>query len=131
MTDPSLQSETDPEQMKQAAGDELARRRPRYFGALPPRLSEDASPAATTTPVSVRIFETLLHRAWNELLNSFVEKKGSAPDPSQLLRGQDPARYLIIILMETIKDLYVSAQPQSRSTQRFSSKWLKRGPKHS
>jgi hypothetical protein len=33
-------------------------------------------------------------------------KKGSAPDPLQLLRDQDPARYLIIVLMETIKDLY-------------------------
>ncbi len=78
-----------------------------------------ASPAATTTPISVRIFETLLYRAWNELLNFYVEKKGNTPDPSQLLRGQDPARYLIIILMETINDLYVSAQPQSRSTQSF------------
>jgi hypothetical protein len=34
-----------------------------------------ASPAATTTPISVRIFETLLYRAWNELLNFYVEKK--------------------------------------------------------
>jgi hypothetical protein len=58
----------------------------------------------------VRIFETLLHRAWNELLNFCVEKKGSTPDPLQLFRGQDPAQYLIMILIETIKDLYVSAQ---------------------
>jgi hypothetical protein len=34
-----------------------------------------ASPAATTTPISVRIFETLLHRAGNELLNFCVEKR--------------------------------------------------------
>src|SRR5262245_45383696 len=65
-----------------------------------------ATPAATTTPISVRIFETLLHRAQNELLNFCVEKKGNTPDPSQLLRGQDPAQYLIIILMEIIKNLY-------------------------
>src|SRR5262249_903578 len=78
-----------------------------------------ASPAATTTPISVRIFETLLHRAGNELLTFCVEEKGNTPDPSQLLRGQDPAQYLIIILIETIKNLYVSAQPHSRSTQSF------------
>jgi hypothetical protein len=57
----------------------------------------------------VRIFETLLHRAGNELLNFCVEKKGNIPDPLQLLRGQDPAQYLIIILMETIKALYAGA----------------------
>jgi hypothetical protein len=35
-------------------------------------------------PRYVRIFETLLHRAGNELLNFRVAKKGSTPDPSQL-----------------------------------------------
>jgi hypothetical protein len=41
--------------------------------------------------------------------STFALKKGSTPDPSQLLRGQDPAQYPIIILMETIKDLYAGA----------------------
>jgi hypothetical protein len=41
--------------------------------------------------------------------STFALKKGSIPDPLQLLRGQDPARYSIIILMETIKDLYAGA----------------------
>jgi hypothetical protein len=41
----------------------------------------------------------------NKLLNFRVTKKGSTPNSSQLLRDQDPARYLIIILMETIKQL--------------------------
>src|SRR5262249_62293940 len=41
--------------------------------------------------------------------STFALKKGSIPDPLQLLRGQDPARYPIIILMETIKDLYAGA----------------------
>jgi hypothetical protein len=83
--DPSLQSRTGPEQMKQAAGDELARRRAALF----------------------RNSSTVLG---NELLNFRVAKKGSTPDPSQLLRDQDPARYLMIILMETIKDLYKRLQ---------------------
>src|SRR5262249_878495 len=49
-----------------------------------------ASPAATTTPISVRIFETLLHRAGNELPNFCVEKKGNTPDPSRLFEGSGP-----------------------------------------
>src|SRR5262245_1070042 len=40
--------------------------------------------------------------------STFALKKDSTPDPLQLLRDQDPARYPIIILIETIKDLYVS-----------------------
>src|SRR5262249_30437379 len=66
-----------------------------------------ASPAATTTPTSVRILKassTVLEMDYSTL----ALKKGSTPDPLQLLRDQDAAQYLIIILMKTIKNLYSS-----------------------
>jgi hypothetical protein len=70
-----------------------------------PKPIAPASPAAAITPISVRILKvssTVLEMDYS----TFALKKGSTPDLLQLLRDQDRAQYLIIILMEIIKDLY-------------------------